>query len=367
MLVNFRRLVALTACVAVLIAVVVWTIFTRRRETFENPPKTIRFATTNNPWGVQFSKDGKHLFVGGESLMVYELQGQKQPKLVRTYDFSTSTGTARGLSLSPDGQILAAGRARHISFFSVPALISGGGKPFIDSVPVPALASDRRDPNAAEPTFSPDGTRVVCPIEYQRRVMVVDVKLALEKAGSRAVIGFIPAGGAPVGVSFFPEKDSELVAFTNQSDKTIAKYGRRCSGSVRIANYRTLEIEKTIPMNPGCSAVRVVVGQTHMYVSSRSDNKIIKIDRSNYDQKTAYPVGPNPVGIGIANGNKLIVAASNRFGGDSPGEINVVNTDTGNVDARIPGLKFPRGVAISPDGSVAAVTYFHGAAVEIVR
>jgi DNA-binding beta-propeller fold protein YncE len=361
---RIRRLIALAMCVTALIAVVVWTILMRRSETYENPPKTTRFATTNNPWGVQFSKDGKHLFVGGESLMVYELRGLLQPTLVRTVKFADTMGAARGLSLSPDGQTLVAGRAKHISFFSVPGLTRGEGQAYIASVPVPALATDKRRPNAAEPKFSPDGTRVVCPIEYQRRVMVVDVELALQKAGSSAIVGFIPAGSAPVGISFFPEKNSNLVAFTNQSDGDVSKVGG-CSGSLRIANFRTMEIEEIIPIAPGCDAVRVVIDGAYMYVSSRSDNKIIRINRSNRELRVAFPVGPNPVGIAVV-GRKLIVAASNRFDKNSPGEINILDASTGKIDARIPGLAFPRGVAVSPDGSVAAITYFAGGAVELV-
>jgi DNA-binding beta-propeller fold protein YncE len=351
-------LIALSSVLGMIVGMIL------RRERFENPPGTTRFATTKSPWGAAFSKSGKYLFVGGESLVVYELRGRQTPRVVRTVTFSESMGTARGLSLSPDGKVLVAGRARHVSFFSVPALINGG-QTLIDSVPVPALSSDTRPPNAAEPTFSADGTRVVCAIEYQKRVMIVNVDLALKKRGAGAIVGFIPAGSAPVGVSFFPG-DRNYVAFTNQSDTSIPKFGESCSGSLRIANFRTGKVENTIPVSPGCNAVRVVIGSRYMYVSSRSANKIIKIDRFDDKTKWAFPVGPNPVGMGLAKGNRLVVAASNRFS-DAPGEINVLDTTTGKMIARIPGLKFPRGVAISPDGLTAAVTYYSSDAVELVH
>ena len=110
-----------------------------------------------------------------------------------------------------------------------------------------------------------------------------------------------------------------------------------------------------------------------MYVSSRSANKIIKIDRYNDKTKWAFPVGTNPVGMGLAKGSRLVVAASNRFvpgtqiKSDAPGEINVIDTTTGKMLARIPGLRFPRGVTISPDGLTAAVTYHYSGAAELVH
>ena len=355
-------LVALVVALSILI----WMKTNRHMEWFDASPRTTRFSTTQKPWGVAFSQDSKHLFVGGEKLIVYELQGQLQPKVVRKIHFSKSMGSARGLSVSPNGAVLVAGRSKHITFFSVQALIRGG-QPLIESVPVPVRSNDtRRAPNAAEPTFSPDGTRVVCPIEYQNRVMVVNVELALKKRGAEAIVGFISAGSAPVGVSFFPGPSNDFVAFTNQSDPSVTKFGPSCSGSLRIANFRTLKVEKTIPVSPGCNAVRVVVGARYMYVSSRSANKIIKIDRYNADKKQDIPVGPNPVGLQLAPGNRLIVAASNRYS-EGPGEINVVDTSRLKVIARIQGLKFPRGVAVSPDGKTAAVTYHRSAAVELLH
>jgi DNA-binding beta-propeller fold protein YncE len=169
-------------------------------------------------------------------------------------------------------------------------------------------------------------------------------------------------GNAPVGVAFF---QNDLVGVTSQKDSSVSSNGK-CSGSLRIANYKTMQLGTAIPIKPGCDAVRVVVGAKYIYVSSRSDNKIIKIDKSDTNKRQAIAVGPNPVGMGLAPGNRLIVAASNRFS-DAPGEINVVDTTTGKMIARIPGLKFPRGVAISPDGKTAAVTYYLGDAVELLH
>jgi YVTN family beta-propeller protein len=342
----------------------------RRPEGFQAPLGTTRFSTTQNPWGVAFSRDGKHLFVGGEQLMVYELQGRAQPKLVRTLTFAKEMGSALGLAVSPNGAVLVAGRDNHVSFFSVPPLVSGKGSSLIGHVPVPKLSkpvSNRPSPIAAEPTFSPDGTRVVCAIEYQKRAMVINVDLALKNKGAEAIIGFIPAGSGPVGVAFFP--GTNYVAFTNQSDRTVTKFGpnKSCSGSLRIANWKTGKVESTVPMDPGCDAVRVVVGAKFMYVSSRSADKIVKIDRFNSTKKQEIAVGPSPVGLQLVKGGRLIVAASNRFKPNDPGEINVVDTTTNRVAARIPGLKFPRGVAVSPAGTTAAVTYFKSGAVELVH
>jgi DNA-binding beta-propeller fold protein YncE len=363
-----RRVILRTVpvVVAAAIALIALVMLIRRRDGFqEGSIRTTRFSTTSNPWGVAFTKDGQYLFVAGTELVVYRLRGRDQPTVVRTISFQSSVGSGRGLSLSPNGAVLAVGRAKHISFLSVESLTRGGGQPLIASVPVPALRTDKREPNAAEPTFSADGTRVACPIEYQRRVMIVNVDLALKGRGEGAIVGFIPAGSAPVGVSFFPG-DRNYVAFTNQSDTSIPKFGDSCSGSLRIANFRTGKVENTIPVSPGCDAVRVVIGSRYMYVSSRSANKIIKIDRFDDKTKWAFPVGPNPVGMGLAKGNRLVVAASNRFS-DAPGEINVLDTTTGKMIARIPGLKFPRGVVTSPDGLTAAVTYYSSGAVELVH
>lgn len=325
-----------------------------------------RFATTASPWGVTFSKDGKYLFVGGEQLVAYRFDPEKLVvTVVRTVNFS-SKERVHGLAVSPDGALLVAGGSTRIRFFSIANLV-GGQRAMLASVPIPTSGiTSKRAPGAQEPVFSPDGTRVACPIEYQRRVAIFDTQLALQNVGEKAIVGFVEAGSAPVGASFFPDSVNggrDLVAFTNQSDATVPKVGE-CSGSVRVANFRTAKLVKTIPA--GCSPVRIAVGDKYMFVTSRGDDKVIGIDRNDERKGIVVPVGPNPVGIRLAsNGRHMVVAASNRFDA-ADGEINVIDTQTLAVK-RIPGLKFPRGVAVDPSGNFAAVTYYKSAVVELVN
>jgi hypothetical protein len=339
--------------------------FSRRREHFADLPKTHRFSTTEKPWGVAFSKDNKYLFVAGAKLEVYKIDGLKA-KLFRSISF-TDGSVARGVSVSPDGSKLVVGKDDNIMFFSTQALVTPSQKPHLATVPVPSLTTgnQKRAPNAAEPTFSADGTRVACPLEYRNQVMIVDVNLALAKRGPAAVIGLIPAGSAPVGISFFPGRYENMMAFTSQSDPDAKVPGSKCSGSVRVADIKTMKIIKTIPV--GCDPVRIAVGKNYFYVTSRGNDKVIKITKGKDNSaRTEISVGKAPVGIKLTPDERYaIVAASNRFDPKGTGEINVVDTETLKV-TRIPGLKFPRGVAVNSTGTMAAVTYYNSAAVELV-
>lgn len=334
----------------------------RFRENFTAAPKTYRFSTTKKPYGVAFSKDNKYVFVNGDVLSVYKILPGLKTEFVKNVTFAGAT-KGFGVSLSPDGSKLVVGRSDQLVFLSTPALAIPSGQAFLASVTIPSKGKEAA--TTLEPTFSPDGTRVVCPIEYNYRAVVVDVNLALANRGSGAIVGYIPSGSATVGVSFYPPGQPDLVAITSESDKTAKRPGSQCSGSVRVSNFRTMKPVKTIPV--GCEAVRVAIGDNDIFVTSRADNKVIVVNRGNSDKQTEIPTGPNPVGIKLVpNSPYLIVAASNRYGNGN-GEINVINTTTSKVVTRIPGLKFPRSVAVSSDGALAAVTYFNSDAVELLN
>lgn len=340
-------------------------IVARSSENFTAGSKTFRFSTTKNPYGVAFSRDGKYLFVNGDVLSVYKILPGLKTELVRNVNFTGEPTKGYGLSLSPDGTKLAVGRSNKIMFLSAQALTTPSAKAFLASVTIPTAANSKKEATVLEPTFSPDGTRVVCPIEYNFRAAVVDVNLALANRGTGAIVGYIPSGSATVGVSFYPPGQPDLVAITSESDNSVKRPGGNCSGSVRVSNYKTMKLVKTIPV--GCEPVRIAVGSDNIFVTSRANNKVIAVNRSNNDKRVDIPTGPNPVGIKLVpNSPYAIVAASNRYG-NANGEINVINTRLSKVVTRIPGLNFPRSVAVSSNGALAAVSYFKSGAVELLN
>jgi DNA-binding beta-propeller fold protein YncE len=125
----------------------------------------------------------------------------------------------------------------------------------------------------------------------------------------------------------------------------------------------------------GCSPVRLVTDQSNKtYVSARSQNEIIVLDNKSLLSKTSQspvvsnvPVGPAPVGIKLARNNTvLVVASSNRFDPNGYGQINLIDTRT-NMLNTLPALKFPREIAVSPDGNTAVVTNYSSDSLEVIH
>lgn len=331
---------------AIAVAVLCW--WRQSEHLTTKPPvrRRLRLKYTH-PFGLGFSPDGKTLYVTGDSTLVAYAVDEQTLKLTPVKKRKASASML-GLAVSPDGTRLAVARRTSVALY--------------DASSLQLLASFPTEKGATtiELAFSHDGTLIAASDEYKHRVGVYDVAKMVAKDPT-ALVGFIPAGKEPVGVQCARGPNGELLAaFTNQRER-IAK----CTGSVRIADLKTLNVLQKIPA--GCNPVRLT-GFTglsgNVCVTSRANNKVMVLDVATKKIVSQIQVGTAPVGIGVHE-NIAVVACSNRFNKEN-GSIDIVDLAAGRVINRLPGLLFPRTVAMSPTGAVAAVVHNKSAAVDLI-
>jgi YVTN family beta-propeller protein len=120
------------------------------------------------------------------------------------------------------------------------------------------------------------------------------------------------------------------------------------------------EVVASVPIRP--APVGVTVTLTHIFVLDVDDGTVTPIDRATNAAGTAIPVGCNPLGI-AASPDGMHVYATECGGPAGPctcpvggnGNLQVIDTATNTVADTIPVGIFPRGVAVSPDGTHAYV------------
>jgi len=129
----------------------------------------------------------------------------------------------------------------------------------------------------------------------------------------------------------------------------------------------------------GCSPVRTVVspdGQT-VWVAARGDNKVLAFSTSRLESDPAHAVlgeadsgGKAPVGLALfADGKRLAVANSNRFGGaTATGNLALLEAEPSapKLIASIPATYFPRSVSIAEDGQTLFLADYNGGQVQVV-
>lgn len=368
-------LVTLAVC-AVVTIVLVWRRLRRvRREGYANGQ--LRVNTMVRPFGAAFTPDGKHLVVGGSKVMVYSMADPAQPALVRTAGFENNK-SVKGMAISRDGQWLALALGDGFEVWSLPKLLASKDgdadtsfktkfvKTVVDKT---LLDAGKRTPETLDVGFSPDDKMLAASHEYMRSVDVYDLqKLLANKPGANGNPGFVASiktGAHPVGVTFTKEATgAQRLLFTTQT----ARKGDKCSGTLTVAELPSAKVLKVL--DAGCVPVRAAVSNGFTYVTSRFDNSVLVFDNAKFTTGNALvakiPVGPAPVGVAAAMGGaKLVVACSNRF---SPqvGEINIIDTATKQVTHKLPAQRFPRNVAVTPDGRIAVIPNHKSASLEFV-
>lgn len=316
-----------------------------------------RVPTTPQPFGVVFSKDGRYLFVGGNTgLHVYD----SNMKLARHLQLSYPV---RGIALSGDGRLLALAIEFGVQLVDVQALVAGEDWPQRGIVVTRSSATAKT--GTLELTFSSDDSMVVATGEFGGQVDFIDVKSfvkgkqVLGSRGSRIKTGVHPVG---------------IVAKGDKVLYTVQGSAKKCNGNLVVADVRKKAKVKAEPV--GCVPVRVETTDSKTFVTVRGDNSVAVLDTAKLLDPSVAPggakiksvaVGPKPVGLKTAMGGKyLVVACSNRDTG-KPGRIDIIDTSTLAVVKSIPTLMFPRNVAVSPDGNTVVVTLHGSAQLDVLR
>jgi YVTN family beta-propeller protein len=137
------------------------------------------------------------------------------------------------------------------------------------------------------------------------------------------VIGTVPVGAGPFGVSVNPQTRRVYVA--NQGSATVS-----------VIDENTHLVISTVPVGGGPTAVAVDASRNRIYVTSRFSDSVFVLDGTSDTVIATVPVGRDPRGIALdVPGNRIFVTNSRT------GTVSVINGATLQVMATHPDGRFP--------------------------
>lgn len=231
-------------------------------------------------------------------------------------------------------------------------------------------------------------------------ITVIDLERARAKGfDAGAVVGKVPAGRAPVALTFSPDgrwlyATSELAQSEWGWPKACKPEGRdQSKGSVvrpegavivvDVAKARTDPAHAAVARVPaGCSPVRLAISPAgdRIYVTARNSNAVLAFDTGKLMGDSAHarlgmaPVGTAPVPVAVIDGGKrVLVGNSDRFAGQTaPQTLTVLDaakiaSGAAAVLGSVPAGAFPREMTLSPDGHTLFLTNFGSNSLQVME
>ena len=351
-------------------------------------PGQHRFKTRGtNPMGIVVTMDNKHLLVGThEYIEIYTLPDLEFVK-ARPHTFTTGPC----LSVSPDGTKLAAGMNGKMNLYDLKKVVDKNwnepmtkAEVWTYSIYPPALMGVISGSTFFS-AFSPDGTTLVGAHENSANkpdnthwIYVLDVATGKLKGSIRTGIG------STVGIKFLTPT---IIAYAKEVDKYAQQAPgssvQSWQGSVQVADITTFQRVRSVGV--GIQPVRLdhLPGAPNVYVSVRGrtqppyKGQIAVVPAEHLIHGTGPSIariipnmGPSTVGVGIslASGPKLVVAASNRWVKNSKGSIYIVDPASGKILKTLDGDGFPREVIVNQhDSNVVFVGNFWGNSIDVLN
>jgi DNA-binding beta-propeller fold protein YncE len=301
------------------------------------------------------------------------------PRRRRTVVLSNA---AAGNALTPDGQYLlvaddragaAVLDARRLATGARHAVLGRLGRPGDR----PAVGS-----GAIEVSVSPDSRYAFVSLERPGVLAVYDLRKAMaDHFGDSAFIGSVALGEAVVGSAVSP--DGRWLYVT--SEAAAGAHTADDGGTLSVLDLPTAErrpdraVVRTVPA--GCEPVRVTTSPDGavVWVTARAGDRLYGFSarrlRSDPHHALLATVrtGEAPVGLVVVDhGRRIVVADSDRF--NAPGAhpaLTVIDPAAAlrrqpAIRATIPAGRFPREMAVTPDGRTLLVTNFASARLEAV-
>ncbi len=249
---------------------------------------------------------------GNDTVLIVDLADPESPKIVATLPLENSiVGPPVNLDIAPNGKL---------------ALVA-------DSMTV----------------TEDNGTRKMVPTD---KLFVIDMTASPPK-----LVQTLTLGKQPSGLSFSPKGDIALVC--NRADGTI---------SVLKIDGMQVTPAATVTISPGVSQVVFTPDGKHALAVKSPDNKLAVLDvdgdKVTYN-KLDLPTYAFPYNVVVTPDSKLAITADNGNSGSSDGNadaVSVVDLDFPHphVIAHITVGDAPEGLAMSPDGKLAAVLNVDG-------
>jgi DNA-binding beta-propeller fold protein YncE len=249
---------------------------------------------------------------GNDTVLIVDVAEPEAPKVVVTLQLENSiVGPPTNLAISPNGEL---------------ALVA-------DSMTV----------------IEESGTRKLIPTD---KLFVIDLT-----ASPPQLIQTLTLGKQPSGLSFSPSGDMALVC--NRADGTI---------SVLRIEGTQMTPTGTVAIGTGVSHVVFTPDSKHALALKSPDNRVALLDvdgdKVSYN-KLDLPTYPFPYNIVVTPDSKLAITADNGNNGSSDGSMDAVSVidlegPHPHVIAHVTVEDAPEGLAMSPNGNLAAVANVNG-------
>ncbi len=278
---------------------------------------------------------------------------------------------AQGEALTPDQRYLVVSSGNGLAVFRVSTLEHGAASP------VGSLSSPGQK-HAVEVALTPDGHYALVTYQDTAHVGVFNLQRALRHGFSPAdVVGLIPVGSTPIGVTVAPDGG---LGYVTSGPPSGSGSGNGVVNVIDMAKAETrpaAAVTKTV--SAGCKPSRVVLsaGGQQLWVTAGGSNALLgfSVPKLLSDPGQALlarvPVGPLPLGLMFVNhGTRIVVADSDKDSqpGTNP-SLAVVNVS--KALAHQPALlgyvqsgATPRQFALGSDGTTLLVTNTSSAQLE---
>jgi serine/threonine-protein kinase len=330
--------------------------------------RKIRFnlvRVPGQPWAVAVTANGRWSFLTltggpGSSIAVVQNGTGLAPSLVRSIPVS---GTPRGATLTPDGRYLLAADGSGAVVINVAQAEQGGPNPVAGSLTSPGGSG------GDQVRVTPDGHFAFVTLQSSNALAVFNLQAAIASGfGSSHLVGTIPLGLGPVGISISP--DGRWLYATSQNRSKDSQQGGLSVIDVREAETDpAAALKATVPA--GCVPIRVITSGAGQYVwvTARDSNALLAFSAAKLLSDPQHAliarvrVGQGPIGLTTADhGNRIIVADSNlhtRKGATANLAVVSMPAALAGKPALlgvIPAGLLPRQFAMEPDGATLLVT-----------
>jgi serine/threonine-protein kinase len=292
-------------------------------------------TTGGNPFDVETVPGFAFVSGAGSGLAVMNTS-----KPVPALMWSRPLHHAQGEALTPNGRYLVVTGGSGITVFRVSSLEQTAG-----SLPLGSLHKPG-EKHAEDVAITPDGQFAFVTYQDSAHVGVFNLQRALSSGfGSSAVVGLIPVGPQPIGIAMAPDGKHAYVASGQGHAATPGP------GVLNVIDVPAAEkhpgpavVMKSIPA--GCQTNRVAFSPNgqDLWVTAVGSNALLGFSAAKLLSDSSHAliarvaVGQSPLGLAvISNGNRIVVADSNRDGGS--GEVpNLAVVDTAKALAGKPAL-----------------------------
>ncbi|MEP7024138.1 MAG: hypothetical protein ABJB47_10115, partial [Actinomycetota bacterium] len=263
-----------------------------------------------NPFAVQVAPDGQHVFVTRRNtLSVLEITGALAPRLTHQV---AMPGASKGDAITKDGKYLIVATGGGGKVYSVADAINGTATS-VGTLSTPAGRG------AVQVALSPEGNFAFISLQSSGGVAVFNLKKAFaSNFASDSLVGIIPTGSEPVGVT--PSPDGNTLYVTSIQKVSSPQPSQGELSIVDLHKAETDPATSVLHTTPaGCSPVRAITSAdgSEVWVTARESDALLGFSAEDLRTNPGHAlnarvdIGAGPIGVTYAaHMTRLVVAAS---------------------------------------------------------